>query len=311
MVDQPLILKYRPLAFGEVIGHASVLDALQRAMSSSSHPHSYLLTGPAGLGKTTLARIIADHFKAEVHEINGSSSNSIDDIRALIELGDHAGFGETGARAFIIDECHGLSKPAFNAILKMLEEPPSHLYIMLCTTELSKIIETIRTRCYHVQLKSLAVGEMQELLDIVVDCEGWKVAPDVLQAVVQAATGQPRKALSMLQVVHDAPNREEVRRIIQLQEMADPTLKLMQAVVSGKASWKTVQDYLKNIPDDEYEEMSIIAGRYIAAAMISSDHSEKAERLWRVLEAFVYPTQTFDKKVAFIAMLGRIVWAGK
>lgn len=311
MVDQPLINKYRPISFGEVIGHAEVLDALQRAMASGAHPHSYLLTGAAGLGKTTIARLIANYFKAEVHEINGSSSNGIDDMRELIELGDHSGFGESGARAFIIDECHMLSKPAWNAILKMLEEPPPHLYIMLCTTEVSKIIETVRIRCYPVQLKSLPVGKMQELLDIVVECEEWTVAPDVLQAVVQAATGQPRKALSMLQAVHDAPNREEVRRIIQLQEMADPTLKLMQAVVAGKASWKIVQDYLKNIPDEEYEEMSIIAGRYIAATMISSEHSEKAERLWRVLEAFVYPTQTFDKKVAFIAMLGRIVWAGK
>lgn len=306
----PLITKYRPDSFSEMVGHEAVLAALQRALASPSRPHSYLLTGPAGLGKTTLARILAREFSAEITEIDAASNNGVDSMRELVELGNHSGFGTTGARMFIIDECHALSKNAWDALLKMLEDPPAHLFVALCTTAPNKVPETIASRCYPVQLKPLKPDEMQSLLEVIADLEGWTVHPDVLAAVVQATNGQPRRALTLLQAVHDAPSREEVRRIATLQDASDPVLALMQHLVSGRGNWAQVQKLLARIEDDDYEEVSIAAGRYIAAVLAKTEDEKKARMLWQLMEALIFPTQTFDKKVQFVTAIGRMLWGG-
>jgi DNA polymerase III subunit gamma/tau len=293
-----------------VLGHEEVMRALRRAMAASSHPHAYLLTGPAGLGKTTMARLIAKEFGAEVNEIDAASNNGVDAMRTLVELGNHAGFGETGIRAFIIDECHRLSRPAFDALLKTLEEPPEHLYLMLCTTELAKVPETIVSRCYHVSLRPLRNNEISDLLTAICALEEWDVKPDVFSAIVQASTGQPRKALSILQSVHDVDSRDEVRRIIHLIDAHDPVIALLQHFCSGKANWKLVQQYMSRLDDSDvdYESVAIQAGRYISTVLEGTEDEAKAQYLWRLLEALVYPAATYDKKVAFSAALGRMLW---
>jgi DNA polymerase-3 subunit gamma/tau len=151
----PLVIKYRPKSFEEVIGHEDMLMALLRAISSDTCPHSFLFTGVSGLGKTTLARITAMELQADPLEIDAASNNGVDATRGLVELGQHMSMVGDGRRAIIIDECHTLSKQAWQPLLKLLEEPPDHLYIMLCTTELEKVPDTIRNRCFHVVLKPL------------------------------------------------------------------------------------------------------------------------------------------------------------
>lgn len=305
-----IINKYRPADFDEVMGHDPVVAALRRAMAESTCPHAYLMTGPGGIGKTTIARIIAKDLQCDdVTEIDAASHNGIDDMRGLVELGNHRSLSGAGRRAFIIDECHALSKAAWQAILKLLEEPPEHLYLMLCTTELIKVPETIVIRCYHVQLRAVRPDAMGELLEAVSDAEGWTVKADVISAVIQAATGQPRKALSLLQSVHDADSKDEVSRIISLGEATDGLIQLARLLLDGNRNWERIQALLECIDDADYENGLGGIGRYVANAMTGARSVTKAQRAWMILDALTFPTTTYDRKVHFLAGIGRLIFA--
>jgi len=307
-MPEPLITRYRPSTFEEVLGHDDQVNALKRVLKTDTRPHAYLLTGPSGIGKTTIARIIATAIDAEVLEIDAASNSGIDAVRQLNELGQHMSLYGADARMFIIDECHGLSRPAMQALLKLLEDPPEHLYLALATTELQRIPETILTRCYHIPLRPIKPTEIEDLLSVICECENWTPNPDVLQMIVQGSTGQPRKALSLLQACYDAPSREEAKRIIALLETSEPLLDLLRILVSGRRDWKLVQSYLEQIDDADFEEASVGAGRYIINAMLKEPEEKKAASMWALLEALVYPTATFDRKASFFAAIGRYLW---
>ena len=143
---------------------------------------------------------------------------------------------------------------------------------------------------------------------VVAELEGWTVHNDVMQAVIQAATGQPRKALSILQAVHDAPSRDEVRRIITLMDATDPLIALLQYLLAGKKAWAVIKGHLSRIEEDDFEELSIGAGRYIVGALLRAETDASAQLAWRLLDALVFPTSTFDRKASFMAAIGRMIW---
>lgn len=306
MIDQPLITKYRPASFDEVVGHDAIMAALRRAMAADTCPHSYLLTGPAGTGKTTTARLIMADQECDVIEIDAASTNGVDDMRQLVELGNHMALSGAGRRGFIIDECHALSKAAWQALLKIVEEPPPHLFIALCTTELAKVPETIVTRCYHVALRSIKPDAMSELLDAVCEIEGWEVHSDVMSEILKASTGQPRKALSILQTAHDAPNRDEVARIISIIDASEPIIEICQALLKGVTSWKALQPILARIDDADFENGIAGAARYLLTAMLNGKSDQASANAYNILEALIQPSVTFDRKVQFCVAIGRI-----
>jgi DNA polymerase III gamma/tau subunit len=186
--------------------------------------------------------------------------------------------------------------------------PPAHLYIALCTTELSKVPETIVTRCYHVMLRGLPPQDLSDLLATVAELEGWQVAADVIEAVVQAATGSPRKALSLLQSVHDAPNRAEVKRIIQLMDAGDPLHDLCQLIIGGKG-WALIKPALERLDDSEFEHAGTMLGRYLLGGMMKARDEAGAKRCWMLVDALLFPAESYDRKTAFYAAVGRMLWA--
>jgi DNA polymerase-3 subunit gamma/tau len=309
MSNPPLITKYRPADFSDMIGHREIVRSLERAIAGSAAPHCFLLTGPGGTGKTTTARILASRLGAEIIETSGAEKSGTDDMRQIVELGSHMSLSGSGKRMIIIDECHALSKSAWQVLLKLLEEPPEWLYVSLCTTEAGKVPDTIMQRCYPVAFRSLSPVDIQTMLDIIIDIEEWTVVPDVFSLIVEEARGSMRKAITYLQAVWDAPSREEASRIISLQESSEPVSDLAKYLVKGGPyKWDIIQPILARIPDEDWDGAYIQIGRYIAGAMMNSKKQEAATKQWELLEALTFPVNTVDRKVAFYTALGKIVF---
>ncbi len=213
--------KYRPGTFDDVIGQPHVVQTLMNAVDTKRIAHAYLFSGTRGVGKTTVARILAKALNCEqgptgrpcntcatcveitqgtsvdVIEIDGASNTSVDDVREIRENVKFTPF-RGSYRVYIIDEVHMLSNSAFNALLKTLEEPPPHVVFIFATTELHKIPATILSRCQHYNFRRIALSEIVERLRHVAQQDHLTIEPRSLMAVARASEGSMRDALSLL-----------------------------------------------------------------------------------------------------------------
>lgn len=310
MSQDELINKYRPAQWDELLGHGETVAALRRAMDTPSRPHALRFTGPSGVGKTTTARIIAKHVGAEVVEIDAASNSGVDAMRALVELADFVPLSESQLRMVIIDECHTLSKNAWQVLLKILEEPPPYLFIALCTTEAEKIPDTVNTRSYPVQLRKLSVNDIRDLIEMISALEEMNTPEDVLTLIVQEADGSARQAINLLQVLNGAKDADEARRIVTLVNGDDEAPKRLCRELLGEKPWVTIAKTLTELEDQgvNYEQLFVGTCRYMTKVMQNGTKDGSAHRAYIVLNALTFPANTFDPKAAFYAAVGRVVF---
>ncbi|WP_240658598.1 DNA polymerase III subunit gamma and tau, partial [Microbacterium sp. CPCC 204701] len=218
-----LYRRYRPESFGEMIGQSQVTEPLMTALRSDRVGHAYLFSGPRGCGKTTSARILARCLNCaqgptdtpcgtcescvelgrggsgslDVVEIDAASHNGVDDAR---DLRERAVFAPARDRfkIFILDEAHMVTPQGFNALLKLVEEPPDHVKFIFATTEPEKVIGTIRSRTHHYPFRLVPPAAMLEYVEQLCTQEGVEVEPGVLSLVIRAGGGSPRDTLSLL-----------------------------------------------------------------------------------------------------------------
>ena len=216
-----LALKYRPQNFDDLIGQDVVAETINNSIMANKVPNAYLFTGIRGVGKTTIARIVAkalnctneiqkkcqnkcDNCQAitnsshiDVLEMDAASKTGVDDVRELIEF---SRYGPTSSKykIFIIDEVHMLSKQAFNALLKTLEEPPEYLKFIFATTEIKKIPVTVISRCQRFDLSRIKSSELFSYIKNIKDKEGGKITDEALKLIVKISEGSVRDALSLL-----------------------------------------------------------------------------------------------------------------
>ena len=236
-----LARKWRPQRFSQVIGQEHVTSTLQNAIKSGRVAHALLFSGPRGVGKTTVARIMAKALNCQagpaaepcnqcslcnqitngtavdINEIDGASNRGIDEIRQLRE-GIQFQPVQARYRVYIIDEVHMLTREAFNAMLKTLEEPPPHAFFIMATTEPRKVPETIHSRCQHYEFRRVSTGRLSAFLQEIVEKEGLGLSSEAVRLIATEAGGSVRDSLSLMDQVaaFGASDIDDVCRVLGL-----------------------------------------------------------------------------------------------
>ena len=240
MAYKSIYRRYRPMDFDEVIGQKYIIQTIKNSIANDKIGHAYLFSGPRGIGKTTIARIVAKALNCldrhngnpcnecsvcksinegsaiDVIEIDAASNNGVDEMRNLLEK---VNFLPTSfkKKIYIIDEVHMLSMSAFNALLKTLEEPPMHVMFILATTEPHKVPATILSRCQRYDFKPLKENEIISQLKKIKEIEKINIEDDALEIIAEAAEGGMRDALSIMDQVYaygnDLITAEDVNNI--------------------------------------------------------------------------------------------------
>ena len=256
---------YRPQTFAEVRGQAHVVDVLEKSVKNKKVAHAYLFAGSRGTGKTSVARILARELGVsakDLYEIDAASNRGIDDIRELRE-GVYAMPFESPYKFYIIDEAHMLTKDAWNAFLKTLEEPPAHAIFVLATTERDKVPETIQSRCEVYTFKQPTREVLTQIVTDVAKKEGYSLERSAAELVALLAEGSFRDALGILQkvlsvsdnkkievaeveAVSGAPRGELVRQLLSAlaKKDANAALGTIQQAVSGNMDARTLTKLL-------------------------------------------------------------------
>lgn len=267
-----LARKYRPTGFDDLIGQEAMVRTLRNAFAAGRIAHAFMLTGVRGIGKTTTARIIARALNCvgadgnggptvtpcgvcpnctailadrhpDVTELDAASNNGVEEVRAIIEAVRFRPM-QARTRVFILDEVHMLSKPAFNALLKTLEEPPPHVKFIFATTEIRKVPVTVLSRCQRFDLRRVSIAELSAHFARIADKEGVRIAPEALTLIARAADGSVRDGLSLLDQaiaqgggVGGEPGAPvEAAQVGEMLGLADraAVFELLEAVMEGK-----------------------------------------------------------------------------
>jgi len=261
-----LYRKYRPKNFEEVAGQKEIVKTLKTSLRNGKTSQAYLFTGPRGVGKTTLARLIAKGVNClkngitdepcnecenclainngtfmDLVEIDAASNRGIDEIRQLKEKINYQPV-KGRKKIYIIDEVHMLTKEAFNALLKTLEEPPEHVIFILATTEADKILPTIISRCQRYDFKTLSVNDMKEQLKFISESEGVNLPEEVAELIYENSGGSVRDAVSILERIMVTCLGEEI------------TLEKSEQVL-GVTSAKKMEEFLKEVESKNYTKL--------------------------------------------------------
>jgi len=294
MTHQSLYRKHRPQKFKEVAGQEHVTSVLERHIKSEKVPHAFLFAGGRGLGKTSIARILARELGTEssdLYEIDAASHNSVEDMRELTENVYTLPFNSK-YKVYILDEVHMLSKSAWNAFLKTLEEPPAHVVFVLATTELEKVPETVRSRTEVFEFKKPSRKSLARHITAISALEDLSIDTAAADLIALLADGSYRDALSILEKVIGGTEGKtiglhEVERVT-----GAPAHTIIVSLLSGIASENTPEslsallDAEKNGVDMQL--LSVMLLEYLRAVLLIRHAPELSSSLMEELGEDIY-----------------------
>lgn len=275
----------RPTKFEQVVGNEDTVKKVKAFIDKKTFPHASMFCGPSGCGKTTLARMVAKYLgSTSVVELDCADVTGVDNVRNIREQARYKPL-VGGCKVFILDEAHKLSSAAQNALLKVLEDTPAHVYFMICTTDPNKVLKTVRTRTTQFTVKTLAVKQVEKLLIRTLEESETAgiVGQDTIEMIAEACEGSARKALVELDSILalDEADRDEAE-ISKVDEEA-AAIDLVRALM-GRKSWKVIAKMLKEI-EDEPETVRRIGMAYASTMVLNKADARAAV----VLEEFSTP----------------------
>ena len=282
-----LYLKYRPSSFKQVQGNQETVEALQHMVSTPDKcPHVFLFTGPKGNGKTTLARIVASELGIkgqDLRELDTADFRGIDVVRELRRQAQYKPL-EGSRRMWILDECHQLTKDAQSALLKILEDTPSHVYFVFCTTDPQKLLPTLKDRCSQFEVKPLSGKEMKNLLVKVCKAEKEPPQKKVILQIVKESNGHPRAALQILDQVLQVEPKKRLKVARQAEIQMNESIELCRALIK-REPWSKVKNILKGLKDEDAESIRRHVLGYAQSVLLNNDN----EQAGAIMEEFIHP----------------------
>lgn len=277
--------KYRPSTLDDIVGNDATVDTLKTMLERDKGvPGTFLFTGPSGCGKTTLARIVARLLGAEetdIKEHNISQFRGIDMAKEII--GDTRWKPMRGEKkVYILNEVHKSTNEWQNAMLEILEEPPSYVHFLLCTTDPDKLLKTIRTRCTTFQVTALQRQKIARLVKKILGLEQVEFEEGVIQKIAEFSDGSPRQALVMLDQVIDMDNETALELLIKTGGAEASLSDLCQSLMNGN-KWDTVSKIIKQMDIDDPERLRYAVLGYLSKVLLN----KPSDRLSGIIELFL------------------------
>ena len=309
----PLHTSYRPKKLKSIIGNDAIKDSLKGLLKRKEIPPAFLFSGPSGCGKTTFARVLKNELKVsdtDFIELNAADDRGIEAVRALREgmklaplIGDK--------KVILLDEAHMITATAQEALLKLLEEPPSHVHIVLCTTNPEKLKTTLKRRCHHYAVTPLKKAEIEALLKKVLKKE--KIDPDkfpkkILEKIDDLADGSAGQALKLLDQVIDMTDEKAALHTLQsagmsMAEVIDLCRVIANFTMNEQTKWGRIHKFLIDFTGDaESARFAILA--YLSKVLLDRPNEAVAETMNCFTESFFYTGKAGLTLACYYAVFG-------
>lgn len=279
---------HRPKKLDDVVGQPEAVNKLKSMQKAGRFPHTVLLSGPPGCGKTTIARIFKSLLNCGKHdfrELNCADDRGIDVVREIkrrITLQPLGG----DVRIWLIDECHQLTSNAQDAFLKELEDTPEWVYFVLCTTDPQKLKKTVLSRCDKIAVKPLNAKDMEFLLKRVLKKEKKELTEEVLDKLIEHAEGSPRQALVLLNSIIDLEDEEVQLKTIERSDTQHQAIEIARALLDTRTKWSAMATIIKAV-EEEAESLRWMVLSYMEKVVLGG--GKMAPRAFNIITVFSEP----------------------
>jgi len=285
-------VRYRPKSIKGIFGNSALKESLTSALSKEDKPTSFLFTGKSGCGKTTFGRIIANELCIDpinIHIYNTASTRGIDTIREMIQESKKVPLFGGSKRIYILEECHGITGTAAEALLDFLEHPPKDVFIVMTTTEPDALKATIKRRCFQGEVKPLLHAEMSKLIAFVLKREKATISDQATNKIIEVSEGSAGQALKLLDMIIGVDDTKAMDLIESIFVNETQVIELCRLLINinmkSSDKWKKCSEILKTITGEPESNRRVIMG-YFNTVLLSKPHNEDTACIAAIAENF-------------------------